>query len=74
MEHGLRRILFVVAWSIGVSMTPIGLAVSAPAGQPPSAPLGSLQGIATHPPYPGAAWRHGHPARPGPGARKGQAA
>jgi len=52
----IRRIPFVVALLIVVSMTPIGLAVSAPAGPPSSAPSGPLEGTSTHPPEQG---RHG---------------
>ena len=48
----LRRIPFVITLIIVVSMAPIGLAVSAPAGQPPSAPSGALQSMSTHPPHP----------------------
>ena len=49
----IRRIPFVVALLIVVSMAPIGLAVSAPAGPPPSAPSEPLQGTSTHPPEQG---------------------
>ena len=49
----LHRFLLVVAWIIVVSMTPIGLAVRAPAGQPSSAPAGPLQGTSTPPPAQG---------------------
>src|SRR6266704_335246 len=49
----LRRCLLVVALIIVVSMTPIGLAVRAPAGQPSSAPAGPLQGTSTPPPAQG---------------------
>jgi len=48
--YAIRRILFVVALSLVVSMMPIGLAVSAPAVQPSSASLGPLHDTATHPP------------------------
>ncbi len=40
--HAIRRVPFVVVLGIVVSMTPIGLAASAPAVQPSSAPLGPL--------------------------------
>ena len=46
----IRRMPFVIALSNVVSMTPIGLAVCAPAGQPPGAPSGSLQSTSTSPP------------------------
>ena len=49
----LRRFVLVVALIIVVSMTPIGLAVRAPAGQPSSAPSGPLQGTSTPPPAQG---------------------
>jgi hypothetical protein len=39
MMPALRSVLFVVAWSLVVSLTPIGPAVSAPTGQPSSVPL-----------------------------------
>jgi len=48
-----RRFPLVVAVLIMVSLTPIGLAVRAPAGHPPSAPSGSLQGPSTPPPVQG---------------------
>jgi hypothetical protein len=51
--HALRRIPFVVALLIVVSMTPLGLPVCTPAGQPPSAPSSSLQTTSTHPPAQG---------------------
>jgi hypothetical protein len=68
----LRRFPLVIALIIVVNMTPIGLAVSAPGGQPSNAASGPLQGTST-PPCPGAAGLHGPPACPGTGARKGQA-
>jgi hypothetical protein len=40
--YALRRVLFVVALSLVVSLAPIGLTVRAPAEQPSSIPLGSL--------------------------------
>jgi hypothetical protein len=49
----LRRFPLVIALIIVVSMTPIGLAVSAPAGQPSSAASGPLQGTSTPPPAQG---------------------
>jgi hypothetical protein len=49
----LRRFPLVIALIIVVSMTPIGLAVSAPAGQPSSAASGPLQGPSTPPPAQG---------------------
>ena len=51
--HTIRRIPFVIALSIAVRMTPIGLAVSAPAGPPPGAPSGALQGPSTPSPAQG---------------------
>ena len=68
--HAIRRILFVVALSIVVSMMPIGLAVSAPAGQTSST---LSRPLPTPPHTTGSAWPYGYPARPGTGARKGQA-
>ena len=49
----LRRFPLVVAWLLVVSLMPIGLAVSALAGQPSSAPSGPLQGTSTSPPAQG---------------------
>ena len=46
--YAIRRIPFVLALSIVVSMTPIGLATHAPAGQPSSAPSGHLHDTSTH--------------------------
>ena len=51
--HSIRRIPFVVTLFIVVSMTPLGLPVRTPAGQPPSAPSGSLQTTSTPPPAQG---------------------
>jgi hypothetical protein len=51
--HSIRRIPFVVTVLIVVSMTPLGLPVRTPAGQPPSAPSGSLQTTSTPPPAQG---------------------
>ena len=55
--YALRRVPFVVALSLVMSMAPIGLTVRAPAGQPSSAPLGSLH----DPSAP-----HGEREQPGP--------
>ena len=74
-EHSMytiRRILFVVALSIVVSMTPIGLVVRAPVVQPFSAPSGHVQDTST-PLWAGSAGPPRHTARPRTGARKGQA-
>jgi len=54
--YAIRRILFVVALSLVVSMTPIGLVVRTPIGQPSSAPSGPLNNTSTQPPDQG---RHG---------------
>ena len=51
--HAIRRIPFVVALLIVVSLTPLGLPVRTPAGQPPSAPVGALQTTATPSPAQG---------------------
>ena len=51
--HAIHRIPFVVALLIIVSLTPLGLPVRTPAGQPPSAPSGSLQSPSTPPPAQG---------------------
>jgi hypothetical protein len=40
----------IIALSIVMSMTPVGLAVSAPAGQPARAPLGRFHGTSMHSP------------------------
>ena len=45
----IRHIAFVVALSLVISMMSIGLAVSVPAGQSSSAPLGLRHGTSTHP-------------------------
>ena len=44
----IRRIPLVLAWSLVVSMTPIGLAAPASAMQPSSAPSGHLHDASTH--------------------------
>ena len=49
----LRRFPLVIALIIVVSLTPIGLAMRAPAGQPSSAASGALQGTSTLPPAQG---------------------
>ncbi len=54
--YAIRRILFVVALSLVVSMTPIGLVVRTPIGQPSSVPSGPLNNTSTQPPVQG---RHG---------------
>lgn len=54
--YALRRIPCVVAWSLVVSLMLIGLATSAPAGQPSSAPWEPLHDTSTPPP---AQDRHG---------------
>jgi hypothetical protein len=46
--HSIRRIPFIVALSLIVSMTPMGLAAPAPAGQPSSAPSGHVHATSTH--------------------------
>ena len=46
--YAIRRIPFVLALSIVVSMTPIGLATHASAGQPSSAPSDHLHDTSTH--------------------------
>jgi hypothetical protein len=46
--YTIRRIPFVLALSIIVTMTPIGLATHASAGQPSSAPSGHLHDTSTH--------------------------
>ncbi len=46
--YAIHRIPFVVAVSLTVSMTPIGLAVRAPAGQPSSAPSGHVHATSMH--------------------------
>ena len=49
----IQHIPCIIALSIVMSMTPIGVAVRAPAGQPSSAPSGPLQGTSTPPPAQG---------------------
>ena len=67
--HSLCHIPFVVALSLVISMMPISLAVSAPAGHHPA-----LRDLFIHSPSsPGSAWPSGHPTRPRPGTREGQA-
>ena len=47
--HTIRHIPFVVALSIVMSMTPVGLAMSAPAGPPSSTLSRPLPDTSTHP-------------------------
>ena len=51
--NSIRRLPFVVTLLIVVSLTPLGLPVRTAAGQPPSAPAGSLQTTSTPPPAQG---------------------